>query len=311
MLASFAFKRYLAPALAFAATAGYSMTALAQATQGACQISVGYGPATIPPAAPSAVPGLTLFSVGILAAALGVLAWHKRPRGGHKAWAVALWASASLLGMQGGDGLIQAVRAAGPYEFSNSSGGIVADSSIPYANPAPLITITNTSGVNVKITSNANAAETGSCTTGANIAPGGSCTTSAVCSAPQPQLLTVVADPTITCDYSLPALDSASWHNPDGSDGGVYIIPPLLGSAPVFSPSGVVPAPTFSYTRGPALILDPATGQPTNYAEASAGTATITSVAPAGYAFDTNVPPSTTKTWNLPYSCPYGWMTVP
>lgn len=160
------------------------MSALAQAAPDACQVSLGYVAAALP-AAP--VPGLTSVSMAVLAALLGGLAWHsQRTRRGAKAWAVALWASAGMLGVQGGDGLVQAVRAAGPYEFTNPAGGTVTDATIPYAIPTPLLTVTNTSGVPVTITSNTNPAETGTCTVGATIASGSSCTTAAVCLAPPP-----------------------------------------------------------------------------------------------------------------------------
>lgn len=172
-------KRCFTRILTFAGMAGCALPALAD-TAAYCRISLDYAPALAATAAPTAVPGLTLFSVGILAATLGIFAWHKRPAAG-KVLAVALWASAGLLTAQGGDGLMQAVRAAGPYEFTSTTGGTLADASMPYADPSPLVTVTNTSGVRVKITGNTNTAEAGSCTVGAEIAPGGSCTTQSIC----------------------------------------------------------------------------------------------------------------------------------
>ncbi|WP_422842505.1 midcut-by-XrtH protein [Acidovorax sp. M2(2025)] len=295
--------------LVFAAAASGSMAALAQSAPGTCQVSLGYVAATLPGAAP--VPGLTSFSMAVLAALLGGLAWHsQRTRRGAKTWAVALWASAGLLGMQGGDGLVQAVRAAGPYEFNNPAGGTVADAAIPYASPAPLLTVTNTSGVSIRIASNANAAETGSCAVGATLAPGSSCTTAAVCAAPPPpappppappplQLLSVLTEPTAACDMTQP-LYVKTWTL--GLNSATYTIyPPRLATAPTFSPSDASVTTSIAYTQGPELIANPATGGAINLDQAAAGVLTVTALAPSGYAFDANTPPSTVKTWNLPY----------
>lgn len=294
----FAPNRRLARTFTLAGVAGYALPALAQ-TAGSCQISIGYGAAAVAGSTPTAVPGLTLLSVGILAASLGVLAWHKRP-GASKMLALALWTSAGVLGMEGGNGVIQAVRAAGPYEFSNPSGGSVVDNAIAYSSPAPLITITNTSGVAVKITSNANISESGSCTVGSQIAPGAACTTSAVCSGPPPQLLSVVTEPTVDCDFSQPPLYTQTSSSANGNLT-FAIYPPMLTSNPVFNPGSVSVPSNFSYTPGPQLIIDQSTGQPTNANQASAGIATVTSQAPTGYAFDNSNPPATTRTWNLAY----------
>jgi len=289
--------------LVFAATVGSSMAALAQSAPGTCQVSLGYVAAALPAAAP--VPGLTSVSMAVLAALLGGLAWHsQRTRRGAKAWAVALWASAGVLGMQGGEGLVQAVRAAGPYEFSNPAGGTVADAAIPYASPAPLLTVTNTSGVSIRIASNANAAETGSCAVGTTLAPGSSCTTAAVCTAPPPEppapvLLTVLTDPTAGCDFTQPPLYTKSWSGAAGASVTYSLFPAVLASGPTFAPSSANVTTTFTFTQGPELLLDPATGQPTNLDQA-AGVLNFTSQAPSGYAFDTNNPPGTVKTWSVP-----------
>lgn len=173
-------KRCLIRTSALLASAGIAMPALAQSVI-RCKISLDYSAVATAAATPTAVPGMTLFSVGILAAVLGVLAWHKRPGAG-KVLAAALWASAGLLTAQGSDGLVQSVRAASPYYFSATSGGTVSDTFQSPIYEAPAVTVTNTSGVRIKITGNTNKDESGSCTVGTEIAPNGSCTAAPACS---------------------------------------------------------------------------------------------------------------------------------
>lgn len=170
----------LLSALAAIGLAGFSMSAYAQS----CSISVGYQAAVSNNI--SSVPSLGTLGLAALAAALGILAWRKRHtldrEGGVRKWMPAvLLASAGILGMQGGNGFIQSVRAAGPYEFSSPTGGTVEDLNMAYEEPSPVITITNSSGKRIRISSNANPDETGTCVVGAEIAPGASCTTQAVC----------------------------------------------------------------------------------------------------------------------------------
>ena len=145
----------------------------------ACQISLGYSPASSP------VPSLTVASVAVLATALGALAWSRRSgmgSAGRKLLLLAVCGSAGLLAVQTGDGLIQTVRAAGPYEFNNPVGGTVSDNAMPDGTTS--VTVSNTSGVPVRIVSNSNANAPGSCQPGSVVAPGGSCTTNAVCTPP-------------------------------------------------------------------------------------------------------------------------------
>ncbi|MFE1572863.1 midcut-by-XrtH protein [Comamonas odontotermitis] len=303
-------KRSAALTLSLAGTLVSPISAFAQATNGYCQISLGYS-GVVAVAPPSAVPGLTLFSVGILAAALGVLAWHYRHSTG-KILALGLWASASLLTAQGGEGMVQAARAAAPYEFSNPSGGMVTDSAIAYTNPAPLITVTNTSGARIKVTSNANAGETGSCSVGTEVAPNGSCTTVSQCTAPSAQLLTVSADPTVACDFDPAHLLYTVQSHDDPQNPSYYIdysiYSPMLTSVPVLTPSNPSVITTFTYTPGPKPTVDPITGSVTNLLEIGSGTAMVTMQAPIGYTFDSNDPLANTKTWNIPYQ---GCLTRP
>lgn len=158
--------------------------------QSMCQISLGYAPVvTSSPPGPTAVPGLGMTSIGLLVATMGVAVWRKNRiagRNGRQFLSVALLASAGLLLTQGADGLVQSVRAAGPYELSNPMGGTLAFNDIPASTPAPTITVTNTSGVALRITQNANGNETGTCIPGMALAPNGSCTTQAVCPMPPP-----------------------------------------------------------------------------------------------------------------------------
>ncbi|WP_423456562.1 midcut-by-XrtH protein [Ottowia sp. VDI28] len=174
------FSKPLLSALAAIGLAGFSMSAHAQS----CGISVGYQAAVSNNI--SSVPSLGTLGLAALAAALGILAWRKRHtldrEGGIRKWMPAvLLTLAGILGMQGGNGFIQSVRAAGPYEFSSATGGTVEDLNMAYEEPSPFITITNSSGKRIRISSNANPDETGTCVVGAEIAPGSSCTTQAVC----------------------------------------------------------------------------------------------------------------------------------
>ena len=129
--------------------------------------------------------------------------------------AVVGMAGALGLSALGGGSLVEAVRAAGPYEFSNAAGGTVADSGVAYADPAPVLTVTNTSGVRIRITANGNATETGTCALNQELAPGASCTTQAYACTPPAQPLLVInstAAPAIGCTFS-PALNTYAYNS--------------------------------------------------------------------------------------------------
>lgn len=172
--------RQIAPGRVAGSTLAVLGTALVSAPAwAACEFSLGYSPASSP------VPGLTVASVAVLGATLGALAWSKRSRmagAGRKFLLLAAWSSTGLLAVQTGDGLVQAVNAAPPYAFSNPAGGTVADSNLPDSTTS--VSVSNTSGVPVRIVSNSNANAPGSCQPGAVIAPNGSCTTNALCPEP-------------------------------------------------------------------------------------------------------------------------------
>ena len=85
------------------------------------------------------------------------------------------------------------------------------------------------------------------------------------------------------------------------------LYPAVLASSPTFAPDSASVTTTFTFTQGPELILDPANGQPTNLDQA-VGVLNVTSQAPSGYAFDTNNPPATIKTWSVP--SPGCWMAA-
>ena len=163
------------------AASGWSVWA--QTSAAACQISLGYSPvATIPPPVITSVPSLTMVGVGILAMLVGVSAWKYGGKNARrKVLSALLVTGASISIFTGGDALITAVKAAGPYEFDNAAGGSVIDTNIIFSSPSPLITVTNTSGSPIKITTNGNTTESGTCTVGAELAAGGSCTTQAIC----------------------------------------------------------------------------------------------------------------------------------
>ncbi|GAB2476296.1 hypothetical protein GCM10027082_29420 [Comamonas humi] len=302
------------------------LTALASATAAAapawaqeamCQISLGYGPlVTSPPPAPSPVPGMGMVAIGLLTATVGVVAWHKSRaagRNGRQFLSAALLASAGLLLAHGSDSLAQAARA---YELSDPKGGTLAYNDIPAADPAPLITVTNTSGVRLRITSNDNAAETGSCTVDAELAPNGTCTTQAVCPPPPvappppaaeppppppppPQSITVTSDPEVACDTSQ-ALYTVEWQSSDGLSGSSYsVYGPVISKQPVFDPDSPPPDVGIAYPERLRLTLD-ANGRAQNLAEATAYTATVTATAPEGRGFGD--PPQPTTDWRFSFA---------
>ncbi|MGF6212860.1 hypothetical protein ABIE32_002739 [Comamonas sp. 4034] len=193
------------------------------------------------------------------------------------------------------------VRAAGPYEFSNPAGGTVSDTQVPYANPAPTLTVSNTSGGRIKITSNGNASETGTCAVNAELAPGASCTTQAyACTPPDPvvQPIAVLAPPDVGCNYdtkigTYPRISTSpelgSWH----------AYPPVLSTPPSFDIAGATI--TSSYARNATQAIYDQNGSITNVTELTTGIFTVEATAPAGYGFGANLSPS--MTWDLPYDC--------
>ena len=279
---------------AFAASASW-----AQDASRSCQMALGYSPvAAVPP--PTAVPGLTMVGIGVLAALFAAVAWRNRHKGGFsRLMSVGLVAGATMLSVAGGDSLITAVRAAGPYEFSNAAGGSVTDTTITFASPSPLITVTNTSGSRIKITSNGNASESGSCAVGAELAPGGSCTTQAVCPVITP--IQIATEPTFTCDSST-SLDAYSWRSAaTGARITITNYAPVIDVAPVFDPAlgGITTA--FSYVRTATQPVYNADNEVSNAADLGAGVITFTATAPQDYGFNPDL--ASTKTWTSPYSC--------
>ena len=273
---------------------------------GFCQISVGYSPAALlgqAPTAAAAVPGLTMAGIGILGALIGVTAWRKNANGRiAKLLSVAVIAGATVLSVAGGGSLIQSVRAAGPYEFSNPSGGIVSDSEIPYSNPAPLVSITNTSGATIRVTSNGNSSETGSCSVNTSLADGASCTTQAFsCSPPLP--ITVISVPTSSCDNGT-VLNSYPYVLNNPNAGALNAHEPILGAAPVFDILGVFT--NVAYTRNATVGAYNASNALLNGDDLISGIFTVTATAPVGYGF--GVDRSNTMTWDVPYIC---WTATP
>lgn len=270
-----------------------SLPALAQSTFEACKISLAYSPvAVVVPASTSPVPGLSWLGVGVLAAVLGVVAWRKQGKNGHRALSVALMAGAALLATHGGDSLVQSVRAAAPYELNNASGGTLTDTDVAFAQPSPVLTVTNTTSARLKITSNANANDTGTCAPGTEIAPGATCTTQAAC--PVVKTLTMATPPTIVC---LKRPEDLTW-SLLLNDVLYEIYTPVLENAPTFTPAGVpvavamtlVPDSPIPTPNADGYILYP------DLVAASTGTATFTLTAPQGYGFEENGMLSTTKT---------------
>ncbi|MBB6577728.1 hypothetical protein HNP33_001785 [Comamonas odontotermitis] len=280
-----------------------SSSTWAQSTAGACEIALGYAAVAAPPAVtPTAVPGLTLLGIGILGGLFAAITWRNRHKGGfNRLMSVALMSGAALLSVAGGDSLVNVVRAAGPYEFSSATGGTVADTQVAYADPAPMLTVTNTSGGRIKITSNGNASETGTCTVNAELAPGASCTTQAfACTPPPPvvQEIMILAAPTFTCDYST-ILTTYPQSNTSASGGTLTVNPPVLDAAPSFDINGVTTASTF--TRNATQAAYASNGMISNTNDLISGIFTVIATAPAGYGFGASL--SSTTTWDLPFSC--------
>lgn len=287
---------------ATAALASWGPSVWAQAA-GSCEISLGYAPAiTAPLGVATAVPGLGMLAVAALAALVAGLAWRHRHQGGmHRMMAVVGMAGALGLSALGGGSLVEAVRAAGPYEFSNAAGGTVADSGVAYADPAPVLTVTNTSGVRIRITANGNATETGSCALNQELAPGASCTTQAYACTPPAQPLLVInstAAPAIGCTF-IPALNTYAYNSTNPGAGVFYAHAPLMAAEPTFDVPGVTTS--FSYTRNATDAIYGAGNSLSNETDLKTGVGTFTSTAPAGYVF---APGNTsTMSWTLPYNC--------
>lgn len=297
--------RALRAPLAFKVTAAAaawaaSTAALAQASNAVRTVSLGYVAATVvPPAgAVSAVPGLSMLGLGALTAGLAFMAWRNQKVGrmANKALSISLMVGAGWVAVHGGDSLIQSVRAAGPHEFSASNGGTVSDSNVAFANPASLLTVSNTSGGRIRITSNANSAETGTCTVGSELAPGASCTTQAVC----PQPITITGDPKTDCIN-----DPNSWVEIISSDNAAlttinHVTAPFIdpASPPWYTPSSTPVTTAISVAPTNVTPVFDAQGILLNLNERFEVTMTVT--AASGYAFDPNG--ATTVTRTLPSS---------
>ena len=254
-----------------------------------------------------AVPGLDVVGVCVLAGLVGYVAWRKRKSGGFRALSVVLMMGAAGLATQGGDGWIQAVRAANPFNMDIPSGGTVARTVNGADIPTPQ-TIVNNTDVRMKIISNANNRETaaGTCAVDAEIAPGESCTTQAVCTAVQ--VLSVQQEPTAGCDTSTTTQRLAPYVSTTDPTQASYVTysayePVLLGTAefdPLTSPEPTVELVSFipevENWAPNAARTDLETG---NWEAVGRGTATITATAPAGYVFAPSLAP--TYTWQSTY----------
>ena len=256
--------------------------ALAQVAN-TCAVALSYAP--LPSSA--AVPTLNIIGLGVLGAAVGVIGWRRTRHKGVKALSVVAMASAVALAMHGGEGVIREVRAAGPYALVQALGGVLSDTFV-YATPTPIQTVTNTSGVPLRITANDNVDETGSCTVGTILAPGQSCTTAPVCTPPVLQPLAVSTPPTWACGPE----QYASYMGP----GYTLIVNRPAIQPPSFSPA--LPPVNWSVTPDP-LVPDSVTPDPglANATALATFNATVTATAPSGYGFGPALQP--TMTWPL------------
>ena len=288
---------------AAAALAAWGSSAWAQAA-GTCEISLTYAAAVAPPVGgATAVPGLGMLAVGALGALVAGVAWRHRHQGGtQRMMAVVGMAAAVSLSALGGGSLVNAVRAAGPYEFSNAAGGTVADNTVVYADPAPVLTVTNTSGARIRITANGNAGETGTCAVNSEVAPGASCTTEAFACTPPVELLVInsTAAPVLGCNLDTGAALGTYAYTQNLPDLGLlYVLDPTIGTEPTFDVPGVTTV-RGDYTRQATEATYDASNVLTNAEALRSGTVAVTSTAPAGYVFAPDNTP--TMTWNLPIS---------
>lgn len=267
---------------------------------GTCDISLSYMPA-VTVGSTTAVPSLGIFAVGALAALIAGLAWRSRHQGDkHRMMAVVGIATTISMFSLGGGSWIESVRAAGPYEFISPAGGTVADNGVAYSDPAPLLTVTNTSGARMRITANGNPAETGTCVVNQELAPGATCTTQAYsCTPPiQPLLISNISAPAIGCTNN-PELGGYANNLNDPNAGFTLVYAPMLAAEPAFNDPWVTTS--FSYTRNATEAAYDGSNILTNGDALKSGVVTVTSTAPEGYVFSPDN--TSTVTWTLPYSC--------
>ena len=296
------FERAFKPATVVVVGAGFAPAVMAQASPSLCNMSLAYAPVLAQvPAAALPVPTLTVLSLGILSAAVGVVAWSKASSAKKKMLSVAVMGAALGLSALGGNGLVQEVRAAGVYAFSNAQGGMVADAEIAYADPAPIFIISNTTGVKLKIVSNANAQEAGTCVADAELAPGASCTATAVCLTPPVVVeLTVLQEPTVGCDGTKPRLPSISNVSlPNGIIFSAAAFTPIPGDPPELDAAVTLAAPTFNYVPNAMNWGSASATEPYDSVNVRSGTATVTYAAPQGYGFGPTL--ASSQTWTLLY----------
>ncbi len=293
---------------AAAALAAWGSSAWAQAA-GTCEISLTYAAAVAPPVGgATAVPGLGMLAVGALGALVAGVAWRHRHQGGtQRMMAVVGMAAAVSLSALGGGSLVNAVRAAGPYEFSNAAGGTVADNTVVYADPAPVLTVTNTSGARIRITANGNAGETGTCAVNSEVEPGASCTTEAFACTPPVELLVInsTAAPTFGCTNA-PASEqpptpiaSYGYNSVNPFLNQLVVYAPWMVTGPTFDVPGVTS--DFSYSLP---VTEPTYDAANNLSNAPAlrtVNMTVSATAPAGYVFAPDNTP--TFSWNQSIGC--------
>ena len=256
-----------------------------------CEISVGYASAA---SVVSPVPGLSLTGMGLLAAGIGIAIWRKgRNTNLNRALSIGVISGAVALSTIGGESL---VRAAGPYEFINPSGGIVADAAVPYASPASMISISNTSGQRIRITSNGNSSDPGTCLAGSQLAAGDSCTTQAF--ACKLQKIEVVSEPAVSCDINT-QIAAYQTNDDDISQGFLRIYAPVISTQPTFSIPSVPTEITYSVVHTTPIYS--ASHFLMNNNQLTMVNYTITATAPVGYGFDDALTP--TKTWVNTTSC--------
>lgn len=274
--------------------ASFSTSAFAQGGAGFCQISLEYAPLSAAiPSATTAVPGLTMAGVGMISGLIGFALWRNRQNPSlNRLFSTAFLTAAVGLTAVGGGSLIHSVNAAGPYEFNKPDGGTVAGTQLRYADPAPLVTVLNTSGTTLRITANGNAAETGTCVVGKNILDGQSCTTQAFgCTLAPLQLITVVSAPVFSCENDSQSNVVAKYPKFENEDTDYYFYAhsPTIVSDASFDVQGVVVeyVATHQNSNGAEPIYDDY-NYLENINELTSGEVEFKFTAPEGYSFDQN-----------------------
>lgn len=194
-------------------------------------------------------------------------------------------AGAVGLALHGGDAVVREVRAAGPYALSNVLGGSISDSMAYSASPG-LQVVTNTTSVPLRITSNGNTAETGTCAVNSVLQPGDSCTTMPVCTAPTVLPIGGLVAPNWACS-------TTQVFNTYVGGRALSVYRPNIQPPSYTEPAGG--APNWSFSPNPLTPDSTDTSGGITNPALRTFNATVTLTAPSGYGFAPDLAP--TRSW--------------